>query len=426
MAAAFFDHNDHTAGDRDWYMGSLLALVVSVGSLPTAAVLGILADVVPSRKHLFCTVLWGGTLSCGLTAYCTTYTQLVVCRWFNGGCLAGSVPVAFSLLADWFDVSERNVASSGLTALMGLGIIAGQVYAGGGLFVADKPPWSQAFVVTAVVQALLTVLCMYVIRDPVRGGREKVLQDLLQEGRTYERKLTVRSLIQAVCHNSPSNTLLLWQGLFSSIPWGVTFVFLNDFLSQERGFSVPDATYLVAIFGVGCAAGGVLGGYVGQVLQESSDRRSLLPLFMAVTTGAGILPFLGLLNSNFPNAHSIPGVLCATLGGLVASLPAVNVRPCLLNVNFPESRGVSLTTANLLIQLGRGIGPTCLTLIQSTLHVNRTYAFNVTVRKVDHVSNNNVVFFACTPLRNICRCLIVIWASNGAILSCIIRITSVF
>ena len=50
------------------------------------------------------------------------------------------------------------------------------------------------------------------------------------------------------------------QGFFANIPWGVMFVFLNDFLSQERGLSVPDATFIVAIFGVGGAVGGILGG----------------------------------------------------------------------------------------------------------------------------------------------------------------------
>jgi len=153
------------------------------------------------------------------------------------------------------------------------------------------------------------------------------------------------------------------------------FVFLNDFLSQEVGLSVPDATYLVLIFGVGCAAGGILGGYAGQQVQHYS--RALLPLFMAVTTFLGIIPFLALLNTTIPQAHSFKAISLSFLAGLLASIPSVNVRPCLINVNPPETRGASLTAANLLVALGRGVGPSCVTLMGTLGGFERRFSFNV-------------------------------------------------
>jgi sugar phosphate permease len=162
------------------------------------------------------------------------------------------------------------------------------------------------------------------------------------------------------------------------MPWGIVFVFLNDYLSQEKGFSVPDATFMVMLFGVGCAIGGICGGYIGQVLQ-SRYNRSYLPLFMADTTVLGILPFLGLLNSNFPNHHGYKAMIYSILGGCFASLTSVNVRPIIINVNPPETRGAALTAANLLITLGRGIGPSCITLMGSLLQVSRQAAFNMTL-----------------------------------------------
>lgn len=284
--------------------------------------------------------------------------------------MAGSVPVAFSFLSDLFNVNERNAASSGLTAMMGLGIISGQVYSG-------FTEWRSAFWTSGAISIILGIFCFWLVIDPVRGGTEKAIQDLLAAGTTYERKLNVQNFTKALTNNA-SNGILLWQGFFSSLPWGVIFVFLNDYLSQERGFSIPDATYLVAIFGVGCAAGGILGGTIGQVVLDM--RVTYLPLFMAATTVLGILPFVVLLNSTFTNAHGILGFTCALLGGLIASLPSVNVRPCLINVNLPETRGASMTAANLLINLGRGVGPSCVTLIQGIFGVNRKFAFNVTVR----------------------------------------------
>jgi translation initiation factor 4G len=178
--------------------------------------------------------------------------------------------------------------------------------------------------------------------------------------------------------NNESNVILLWQGFASSVPWGIIFIFLNDYLSQERGFSVPDATYLVAVFGAGCAIGGILGGYWGQLLMLKD--RSYLPWFMSATTFLGIIPFLILLNVHFPNAHGWGAVLCALSGGLIASLPSVNVRPCLINVNPPETRGAALTAANLIINVARGAGPSCITLMGAVFQFNRQFSFNVTVR----------------------------------------------
>lgn len=357
---------------RDLYLGSYCALATGVLSFPIGAGIGILTDIV-SRQRLFCVTVAGGALSALATGLCTSYWQLFLARLLTGGFMSGSVPVAFSFLSDLFATEERNAASSGLTAMMGLGIILGQVYAG---VVGSTAGWTHAFFVSGTGTMILAVLCLFLVQEPVRGGKEKALQDMLKAGTRYERKLTWQGFLHTVRHNE-SNTILLWQGFFSSLPWGIIFVFLNDYLSQERNFSVPDATFLVFLFGLGCAVGGVLGGYLGQKVQAMN--RSYLPLFMSATTLLGILPFLGLLNSHFSNARGPRAMFFSISGGIIASLPAVNVRPVLINVNPPETRGASLTAANLLINLGRGFGPSCITLMGTIWHVDRKFAFNVTV-----------------------------------------------
>jgi MFS family permease len=412
-----------TDASRDWYLGSVLAIVQTIASLPIAAAVGLLTDILPSRKKLFVAILVVGALSSALGAISTSsYRLLVLSRWLSGGCMAGSVPVAFSLLSDWFDATERNTASSGLTALMGLGIVGGQVYAGIATTSSTSynHDWTNAFVASATVQVLFAILCVYFVHDPIRGGREVALQALMKQhgNAAYDRPLTWSALRHALWNNT-SNTILLWQGFFSSIPWGVMFVFLNDFLSQERGFTVTDATFLVAVFGIGCAAGGIIGGYVGQIIMQRYDR-SYLPLFMAVTTMAGIVPFVWLLNSTFSNARGIQGIALAGMGGLIASLPSVLVRPCILNVNPPESRGAAMTTANLLVQLGRGLGPSCITLIQTigsyffthpdifgipsvattAVRVDRKFAFNVTLTVFWIISALQLLFLMKTLPRD--------------------------
>ena len=360
-----------TPSQRDLYLGANIALATGVLSLPISAGIGILADIW-NRKYLFV-----GTVACGglaslATGLCRSYAWLFLARFINGGCMSGSVPIAFSLLGDLFDTNERNAASSGLTAMMGLGIIMGQVYAG---MVGPSLGWWEPFYASSVLTLTSALLVLLFVQEPIRGGKEQVLQDMLRQGTKYDRKLTWGGFIHAIRHNR-SNVILMWQGFFSSIPWGIIFVFLNDYLSVNRGFSVQDATLLVAVFGIGCACGGMLGGYWGQILQ--SRNRSYLPLFMSLTTFVGIFPFLLLLDSSFSHAGFL-AITYSFLGGCIESLPSVNVRPCLINVNPPETRGAALTAANLIINLARGIGPSFITLMAAIWGADRQVSFNVTV-----------------------------------------------
>jgi Major Facilitator Superfamily len=299
------DFNFYTEYERDVYMGSYCSIASNVLSVPLSAIIGMSTDIqlINNRKWCFIvTCLLSGIVTI-LTAYCTQYWQFLLCRLVTGGCSSGTVPIVFSLLSDLFDVTERNAASSGLTAMMGLGIISGQVYAGmvnnnnndndstnddhtitttiGNsshhrhfinddsylpnwiqLFILhmkklwssysssetaysstsstssnhvmminytipsdfssiDLQPtgtdsstpfgpfdssaeeenddvqwfsyptgWAHAFVVSGWLTILVSLLCIWLVKEPERGGKEKALQDMIKTGAKYERKLT--------------------------------------------------------------------------------------------------------------------------------------------------------------------------------------------------------------------------------------------
>jgi MFS family permease len=383
------DYFDMTNDARDLYLGSYCALAVGVFSLPLSALFGFMADFY-SRKYLFVACVLCGALSAAWTGWSQNYWSLFFARLCSGGCMSGSVPVAFSLLGDLFSTEERNAASSGLTAMMGLGIIAGQVYAG---MVGPVKGWQYPFYVSAVLQLVVVLVIALWVAEPIRGGKEKALQNMFKSGNKYDRQLTLEGFIHAM-HENASNSILLWQGFFTSLPWGIVFVFLNDYLSQEKGFSVPEATFMVMLFGVGCAIGGIAGGYIGQLFMVRN--RSYLPLYMAATTFLGIFPFLELLNSDFPNHNGYRAKALSILGGCIASLPSVNVRPCILNVNPPETRGAALTAANLLVTLGRGIGPSCIVVMGTLFRVSRQSAFNMTLAGFWTIAAVQLIFLAKT------------------------------
>jgi len=361
-----------TPSQRDLFLGANIAFATGVLSLPVSALIGFLADQVDSRKILFASIVFVG----GITSICTglskTYTQLYFARFCCGSCMSGCVPIAFSLLGDLFDAKDRSAASSGLTAMMGAGILFGQVYAG---YVGNSLGWQQPFLLSGVLSLVTSIMVLQFVREPIRGGKELVLQDMIAKGAKYSKTLSISGFLDAMTKNQ-TNVILMLQGFMTNIPWGIIFTFLNDYLSQEQALSVPQATYLLFWFGIGCAVGGVLGGYLGTLCLKIN--RILLPLFMALTTFLGIFPFLGLLDLDLRRSTFV-SVLLAFSGGCIANLPSVNVRPCLLNVNPPETRGAAMTAANLMINVSRGAGPSLITMAKVIWGSSRQLSFNVLV-----------------------------------------------
>mmetsp|Transcript_16916 Transcript_16916/g.19318 ORF Transcript_16916/g.19318 Transcript_16916/m.19318 type:complete len:629 (-) Transcript_16916:1800-3686(-) len=384
--ANFFGMNET---ERDLYLGSYCALALGVFSLPLSGLIGFMADFY-SRKYLFLACIILGSLSSAWSGWAPNYLNLFLARLCSGGCMSGSVSVTFSMLGDLFSKEERNAASSGLTSMMGLGIILGQIYAGE---VGPSRSWQYPFYVSAFFQLIAAVMIALCVSEPIRGGKEHALQEMFKAGKKYEQRVTWDGVIHAMYKNN-SNFILLWQGFLTSLPWGIIFVFLNDYLSQEEGFSVQQATFLVMLFGVGCAIGGITGGYIGQFFMKGN--RSYLPIFMAVATFLGIFPFVALLNSNFLHHNGYRAKLYSVLGGCIASFPSVNIRPCIINVNPPETRGAALTAANLLVTLGRGMGPSCIVLLGSIFHLSRQLSLNITLAVFWTISGIQLLFLAKT------------------------------
>jgi len=77
---------------------------------------------------------------------------------------------------------------------------------------------------------------------------------------------------------TPTVALSLLQGAPGCVPWGIINVFLNDFLSEDRGFSVQAATTILVCFSAGYALGLVVGGAGGRFLYKIDIR---LPALLA-------------------------------------------------------------------------------------------------------------------------------------------------
>jgi MFS family permease len=322
-----------------------------------------------SRKFLLFLVALCGQLACLASGLVTTYEGLYWARAFTGLGIGGSFPLIYSLIGDYFPPEKRASASATLGLSMGLGIAGGQLLAG---LLGPGLGWRMPFILVAVPGIALSLLFLVVAREPRRGGQEAALKDFLAAGHVYEERIRLRDL--PLLLRVRTNLLVLLQALPGTVPWGVFFVYLNDYYAHDKGFSVPDATLLVMVIGAAAIGGGFVGGQLGQRLHNKSPR--LMPLLCTATTLLATIPMALLINYPVGPGTSLVGPLSVgVLTGFLAAMTGPNVYTMLINVNPPERRGAAFSLLNLFNDLGRGFGAWVVGGLAATL--GRVAAFHI-------------------------------------------------
>jgi MFS family permease len=322
-----------------------------------------------SRKQMLFLVALCGQLACLFSGLCTSYTQLYWARALTGLGIGGAFPLIYSLIGDLFPPAKRASASGALGLAMGIGILAGQVMAG---LVGPAHGWRQPFLLVAIPGIVLNVLYLVIAKEPQRGAHEAALKEFLASGNVYEESIRFRDL--PLLLRTRTNLLIILQAIPGSVPWGVFFVYLNDYYAHDKGFSVEDATKLIAVIAIAAVLGGFIGGLFGQRLHTRSPR--LMPALCTATTIAATLPMALLISYPVSPGSSLFGPLSVgVLTGFLAAMTGPNVYTMLINVNPPERRGSAFSLLNLFNDLGRGFGAWVVGSLAATL--GRVPAFHI-------------------------------------------------
>lgn len=169
--------------------------------------------------------------------------------------------------------------------------------------------------------------------------------------------------------------LSLLQGAPGCIPWGIINVFLNDYLSEDRGFSVQVATTIIMFFSGGYALGLVVGGAGGKALYKLDIR---LPALLAgVTAIIGCFPLWFLINGVDSSTPFYIVALSAIITGIGSAPTGPIIKATLTNVTLPRTRGQAFALFNLFDDFGKGLGPFFVSLL--IIKFGRTKAFNIGV-----------------------------------------------
>ncbi|KIZ04154.1 major facilitator superfamily MFS-1 [Monoraphidium neglectum] len=355
---------------KDTYLGGYVMAAFFMIGAPSAIICGWLTDKV-NRVHLLFAIIIIGQGPCLCTYFVTTFWQFLVLRMLTGVAVGGVFPLVFSLLGDLFPATQRAAMASLLQIATGLGIGAGQFIAG---IVGPATNWRIPFVLVAAPALLLALIMVATTREPPRGAFEEALRHQYAEGHAYEETISWAKAKQAL--RSPSNWVLITQAIPGCLPWGMMQTYFNDYLSQEKGFTVQVATLVLLLFGLGGGVGIIAGGAAGQLLYNW--RKEAMPVMAGACIMLGVAPVYYLINVDL-QAAGVPATLAmAALAGAVVSVAAPNLRAAMLNVNEPETRGVALALQSVTDDLGRGLGPIIVAAFIETLGGRRN-AFNLAV-----------------------------------------------
>lgn len=384
------DEFGFTDEQRDVKLGGHISLVFWLLGGGITLVIGYFTDRV-SRKWLLGAVVVVGEIPCFLTGYAETYDQLFWLRALTGIGIGGAMPLVYSLIGDYFPASKRAAATAFVGLAMGLGIAVGQLIAG---TLGPTHGWRLPFIIVASPNFALGLLFLATIREPARGRTEAGLSDLDEKqlvGEQPSNALKDATESATESHGSAitregyrnlfrvrSNILIFLQGATGTVPWGVFFVYLNDFFAQDKGYTVEAATLIVLAIGGAAIAGSFVGGLLGNWVYNRNSRN--LPILCGIVTIAGVIPTAILINypAQAVGTSDVFGpIVFGALAGFLATMTAPNVRAMLLNVNSPETRGSIFALYNLADDLGRGLGPFFISAL--IIALDRQNAFNVSI-----------------------------------------------
>ena len=332
-------------------MGAISSVFIVIGAL-MVLLWGYWADKY-SRKKLLVMGTLLGEIPCFLTAFVQNYSQLFIMRSLTGLGIGILLPVGSSLLGDYFSPEERGKGFAWFLFAAGLGYLMGAAIAG---TIGPSLNWRYPFAIIALPNFILIPLFYFLAKEPERGRVEPAFRELIKRGLTYSYRAKLSDFKRAI--SIRTNLFLNLQSIAGCIPWGVLPIWVITFFAQEKGLSIPMATFFGLAFGGAKMVGNIYGGYLGDFLRR---KNVLWRTILCIVTILGAIPFVAAVIA-YPTParpgflHIFLPLLIGFVGISIASIAGPNIWAIFLDVNVPENRGIMLSVAKLTDVMGGGIG----------------------------------------------------------------------
>lgn len=336
-------------GISETQMGLVSTIFVATSALITI-LWGLLSDI-KSRKKLLVVGVLLGEIPCFLTAYVTSYWQLLAMRFLTGIGIGSIIPIGYSLIADMFEEEKRGRGYAYIETAFGFGTLFGMIIAG---LIAS---WRTPFIIAAVPNFILAPLFYIIAEEPKRGEGEKELREVLEKGYEYTYRLNKEALKKSL--KTKTNILIFLQGIIGTVPWGVIMYWLISFFIVTRGMEKSTATFVLLIVGISSIIGSLVGGFVGDYFEvrQRGGRAVItgLAIFIGMIAAIGLILYP--LPSKLTSIHWIALTLYSLALVQFVSYAGPNVRAIVSQVNLPEDRGTVFGLFNILDNVGKATGP---------------------------------------------------------------------
>jgi acetolactate synthase-1/2/3 large subunit len=322
--------------------GFAFALFYSVLGVPTAR----LADTGDRVKLLaMACLLWSlMTAACGAAG---NFVQLFIARMLVGVGEAACVPASHSLICDFTKAEDRPRALALFALGIPIGTLLGLIIGG---VVAQTLGWRLSFAAAAIPGAILALIALKTLKDPVRPGRVVA-------------RLSARPprRFAPLAANPEFRNLCLGASASSMGGYGIVS-FLGVYLAERIDLSIAQIGLgLGLVIGVG----GGIGVYAGGAIAAWLARRGASPLLSGVLglCAAGVAIFAA-LGAGTP-AAAFAGLFVVAAGNALWYGP---VFAAVQSLAAKDNRATAAATLNLVVNLlGLGLGPASVGFIADTV-----------------------------------------------------------
>lgn len=289
-----------------------------------------------SRVIIISLFIWSAVTF--LTAYATTFEQLLVTRALMGISEACYIPAALALIADYHKGPTRSLA----IGIHMAGIMVGQSLGFIGGWIAEKHDWSTAFSAFGIAGIIYSLIVATTLKDA-----PKTTNEIYEKS---ENKVNFWKAIVDLFSSTSFILLLIFWSLLSIVTWMIvgwlpTYYREHFNLSQAvAGLYATGYLYPASIAGV------LLGGFIADRWSKVNIRARILVPIVGLCLAAPAI-FLASTTSLVFIA-----IICFILYALTKSFSDVNTMPILCLIANPNYRATGYGVLNFFSCIVGGVG----------------------------------------------------------------------
>lgn len=286
--------------------------------------------------------LWGATT--WLAAVVRTYPAFVAAR-ASTGIDDSSYPGLYTLIADYFEPHLRSRVYGLLQIAQPLGYLVGMVLA---LKVAPDLGWRNVFYITGGLGLVIALMIFLGVREMPRGRAEPEFKDVSEMPQFHFSWAEAREIFK-----KRTMWFIFLQGFAGVFPWNVITYFFFDYLEKERGYDSTSILFTMAPVILVLASGYFVGGALGDVLFQRTNKGRILVSIAGVFFGA---LFLFLAIQTPVEARGVFFVLML-LTAIFMPFSSPNVISTVYDVTVPEVRSTAQAVEYFIENGGAAFAP---------------------------------------------------------------------